>query len=170
MNKYNVDLNAVLVKPIYIGLAMNVFFPVAVLVAAYFADRPDLQSAPLQNENLSTLFWILAIVSVVDGAVAIFLKQKLFFMPLITSKENFAEDLAAGTFRSSIVCFAVTTAISVYGMVFYIVGGTFHQLIFFVFISFIAFQLIRPRHDFLKKVIAAQERLVDEGRFFIPQK
>lgn len=170
MNRYDVDFNKVLVKPLYIGLLMNIFIPVVILAFAYYFDQSGGTLKSLPNQTLTTLFWIFVVVSIAEGGAAILLKQRLFFSPMISSRDSFEEDLTNRFFTASIVCFAVTTAITIYGLVFYILGGTFQHLLLFVFISFIAFQFVRPRFRFAEKVVAAQEKLVDEGRFYQSQK
>ena len=170
MNKYNVDLNAVLIKPLYIGLLMNIFIPVVIIAIAYFIEDAGGLNSNMANENLELIFWVLVGVAVVDGAVAIFLKQKFCQAPMIKSKETFGDDLKQGMFMASIICFSLTTAISVYGLVVYLLGGTFNQLLFFAFLSFIAFQLIRPRLRFAEKVLALQERHLEDGRLAPPKK
>jgi len=170
LTQHDVDINRVLIKPIYIGLLMNIFIPLVILLAAYYIDSTYERTPMLQPEELNLLFWVLAAISIVDGVIAIILKQKMFYRPMVSSKETFEEDLINRGFAASIVCFALTTAISIYGLVFFILGGTFTNLLFFVFISFIAFQLIRPRHGFIQKVIEVQGRLVNENRFYQPKK
>jgi hypothetical protein len=165
LSKYNVDINHILVKPIYIGLLMNIFVPVTLLAVAYFLDKSRAAEPMNPAENLNIFFWALAALSIIDGAAAIYFRQKRFFSPMIRSKDKFEEDLAQGTFIASIICYSFTSAISIYGLVMYLLGGTFMNFMFFVFLSFVAFQLVRPRHGFMEKVIAAQEKLVDRGQF-----
>lgn len=170
MNKYNIDLSAVLLKPLYIGLLINVFVPVVIIGIAYYIEENGRLSSSMPPDTLELIFWFLTAVAVVDGAVVIFLKQKLFLAPMIKSKETFAEDLMQGFFAKSIVCYGLIAAIAIYGLVLYLLGGTFNQLMFLVFISFIAFQLIRPREKFAEKVLAAQEQLVEQGQFLSIEK
>ena len=164
MIKHNIDLSHVLVKPLYMGLLINIFIPVLILGIAYYMESEHAIEARLSTNDLNLFFWALAAVAIADGAVAILLKQKRFFAPMIKSKETFEEDFEAGVFRGSIICYALTSMISVYGLVFYVLGRTLAHLFFFVFVSFIAFQLIRPRLGFLEKVLKAQEKHVKEGR------
>ena len=130
MNKYNIDLNAVLIKPLYIGLLINIFIPVVIIGIAYYIEEGGGLTSTIPPENLELIFWFFVAVSVVDGAIAIFLKQKLFSAPMIKSKESFSEDFKQGFFSKSIVCYCLIAAISVYGLVLYILGGTFNQLLF----------------------------------------
>nr|MBN2277760.1 hypothetical protein [candidate division Zixibacteria bacterium] len=169
MNNQNLDLNAILIKPIYISLAMNVFVPVIFLLVAYYVDHPDLSHRGLEIAQLPILLWVLVAVSLGDIGMAVFLKRKLFFSPMIYSRETFVEDLARRTLTITIICTALTTAISVYGLVYYFIGGTFDHLLLFVFVSFIAYQLIRPRHGYMKKVVEAQERLMEEEKYYRPK-
>lgn len=165
MNKYNVDINSVLVKPVLVGLIANVLLPAGMLLIAYYLNPPNLHADnAITNENISILFWIFIAVAIADGAVAIFLKHRLITMPLISRPENFAADLTDGVFRNAIICYGLTAAISLYGLVLYLIGGSFQQFLFFVIISFVAFQVIRARPGFINKVIEAQEKFVDQGR------
>jgi hypothetical protein len=169
LSKYDVDINHILVKPVYFGLLMNIFVPVLILGIAYYLENSGGAQGTIQKSELNIFFWALAAVSLGDGVIAIYFKHKNFMAPMIRSKETFEEDLAWGVFTRSIICYSMTTAIAVYGLVFYFFGGSFMHLFFFVFLSFIAFQLIRPRYGFIEKVLAAQEKHVEEGRFLTPK-
>ncbi|MCP4650478.1 MAG: hypothetical protein GY853_10420, partial [PVC group bacterium] len=144
--------------------------PVAIVAIAYYIEESGGLVSTMAPENLELIFYIFVGLAVIDGALAIFLKQKLFFAPLIKSKETFVQDFMQGFFAKSIVCYALIAAIAIYGLVFYFLGGTFNQLLFLVIISFIAFQIIRPRHKFAEKVLSAQEQLVEQGQFLSDEK
>ena len=165
MNRHDVDINAVLVKPLYMGLLINIFVPGILLLIAYLKSKPLDSQAGMVMSDMDTLFWVFLAVAVIDGGMAIFLKQRLFMSPMIRTRETFADDLTAGVLRASIICYSLTTSIAIYGFVYFVLGGQFDTFFVFVFLSFIAFQLIRPRHGFMKKVIEAQERYIDENQF-----
>jgi len=165
MIKYDIDINAVLVKPLYMGLLINIFVPGILVLIAYLKSESIGLSTGISLSNMDTLFWVFLIVAVADGGIAIFLRQRFFMTPMIRTRETFAEDITAGAFKASIVCYALTTSIAIYGFVYFLISQRFNAFFIFVFISFIGFQIIRPRHGFLKKVIEAQKRYVDENRF-----
>jgi hypothetical protein len=144
---------------------MNALFPVALLAFAYFAfpDRAADTTSPLESSGI--LFWVLGIIAIVEGGIAILLRQKLFFSPMIYSKETFVEDLTTQTFTFSIICYAITAGISIYGFVLFMLDGTLNQLILFIVISYLAFLVTRPRHGFMKRVIDRQWALVEQGKF-----
>jgi hypothetical protein len=166
LNERQIDLHKLLIRPLYLGLLMNIFVPVLILGIAYYIDVSGGRSSTVPDETLNIIFWALAIVSVLDGIAAVLIKQKLFFQPMIRSKETFEEDLTTRVTTASIICYSMTTSITLYGFVLYLFSGKFDHFLLFVFISFIAFQLIRPRYKFMERVVQAQEKHVTEGRFY----
>ena len=66
--------------------------------------------------------------------------------------------------KNCIICFAFTSAIAMYDLVLFLMVGPFETTVLFVLISMIAYQLVRPRVGFTEKVVAAQEKHVEEGR------
>jgi hypothetical protein len=165
LNDYNIDFNRLLIKPLYLGLVMNIFIPAVILLAAYYIDNSGGFAPMLDAGMLKIAFWVLIVIAIADGGIAIMLKQKLFMAPMIKSKDSFESDLAAKIFRASLICYVITTVIAFYGIICYILGSDFNHLLLFVFISFIAFQLIRPRIKFIEKVVATQKKYVEQGIF-----
>lgn len=145
-------------------MAINVFFPMTLLVIAYFMSQSSGRDIMEMTSQWNTIAWVLLAVAVVDGALAIFLRQKLFMAPLIRSEATFEEDLKAGATRASITCYAMTSAISIYGFVLFILSGDSRTMFLFILMSFIAFQIVKPRRGFIEKVIETQERHLAEGR------
>ena len=166
MNKYNVDINAVLIRPLYMGMLINIFFPITLLIIAYFMSQSSGQDVMQMTSKWDVLAWVLLALALFDGIAAILIRQKQFMAPLIRSAATFEEDLKAAAFRISITCYAMTTAISIYGFVLFLISGDFRTMFMFILISFIAFQIVKPRRGFIEKVINVQERHLSEGRRF----
>ncbi|MCP4706241.1 MAG: hypothetical protein GY865_16720, partial [candidate division Zixibacteria bacterium] len=71
MSKYDIDINAVLVKPIYIGLLINALIPVAIVAIAYYIEESGGLVSTMAPENLELIFYIFVGLAVIDGALAI---------------------------------------------------------------------------------------------------
>ncbi len=169
-NKYGIDLYAILVKPVYIGLLINILIPSIILFVAYYLDRSGAYHPPTQPPpELNVIFFVFLALSLAQGGVGLFLKHKFFMSPMIQSKGTFAEDFSKRTMTLSLIGYAFGDAIVIYGIIIYVLGGTFRQMALFVFIAFIAFQLIRPRLGFMKKALEAQEKFVEAGQYFTPK-
>jgi len=165
-----VDLNRLLLKPVYIGLLMNILVPVILLGIVYYLDSNGYQKGSMKTNLYNIMFWVFCAVAIIEGILAFVFKQRLFFSPMIKANETFEEDLTSGFLTSSIVCYAFTSAIAIYGFLLFFMGGPFETAGLFVLISLIAYQFVRPRFKFAEKVVEAQEKLVAEGRFLQPKK
>ena len=170
MEESKIDLNRLLIRPLYFGLLLNILIPVVLLAITYFLEKKDVMSGTFDPDTYSVLFWIFCVLAIVDGVLTFVIRQKLFFAPMVMTKETFEDDLMQGFFKNSIVCYAMAMAIAVYGFVLFFLGGSFETMVLFVLISMIAYQFIRPRFGFAEKVIAAQKKFVEEGRFFTGKK
>jgi len=165
-----IDVNRLLIRPLYFGLLLNILVPIALLAIVYFLEKKAVMSGTLDPETYNVIFWILCVVAIADGVLTFVIKQKLFFAPMIKTEKTFEDDLIQGFLRNSIVCYAMVMAIAVYGFVLFILGGNFETMVLFVLISMIAYQFIRPRFGFAEKVIDAQKKYVGEGRFLTGKK
>jgi len=160
-----IDINKLLIKPIFYGLFINILMPVILLGIVYYLDSSGFDGGDATSSEYNIFFWALCVISIIEGMLAFFFRQRLFFAPMIVSKETFEKDLHDRFLTNCIICFAFTSAIAVYGVVLFFMGGPFETTVLFVLISMIAYQLVRPRVGFTEKVVAAQEKHVEEGRF-----
>ncbi|MEW5922781.1 MAG: hypothetical protein AB1746_02210 [Candidatus Zixiibacteriota bacterium] len=169
-NERKFDINRLLIKPVYIGLFLNIMLPIIFLAIVYYVDKNGGRNINYDADTYNKFFWIFCVVAIAEGVTAFIVKQKLFFSPMIKSKETFEDDLLKGFMTASIICYAFTSGIGVYGLVLFLIGGTFETAVLFFLISMIAYQFIRPRYAFAEKVVAAQDKFAQEGRFFQPKK
>lgn len=164
-NKYNVDLNKLLLKITYIWLAYAIVFPgILLLVAYYIGEGGQAQStAPIDKE---IAFAGLLALSVIQLAVAHFVRNFLLKKPLIVSESSFKEDFAAGVFRNFVIISALTEAVAIYGMVYFLAFERDLRIVMLcAIICVIGFQLFRIREGFLQKALKIQEDHVAAGRF-----
>jgi len=59
--------------------------------------------------------------------------------------------------------FVMIAAISVYGYLYFYLTGRFKETVFLVLFSFLVFQVIRPRHAAVKKLVRHQKMLAEKG-------
>ncbi|UCG62293.1 MAG: hypothetical protein JSV52_03145 [Candidatus Zixiibacteriota bacterium] len=158
------DLNRIIIKPLYFGMAVNVLIPMGLLVVCYYFDRQQTLSNRIP-EMAETLFWVLGGVSVAQAGVALWLRNKVMHQPMIRRKETFEDYLIDFMSSKSKSIFLIIAGIVLYGILYFYLTAQFEPLLFFVIFSFFAFQVVRPRFGFLRKVIARQKELVEQGSF-----
>jgi hypothetical protein len=158
----NESLEKIHAKTLKLGLAIDIFLPLVIFfLAVYLRDR--LIQVQIVK-NLDLFFYVLLAVSLSEVA-AIFIIKRQFsarFMkknvgqgfnptqkgPDVNMREPVDRDLLSfGT-----VIFALCFSPTIYGLVYYILGGTWEHFALFVAITFLFFQLFKPKMEELEKL------------------
>jgi hypothetical protein len=159
------DLNRIIVRPLYFGLLINIVIPIGLLFLCYYYNQ---HNAPLPNrvgDAGDTLLYLFIAVAAVEVLMVVLWRNKLFATPMIRSKETFEKDFSDEYLKRSRPLFVVIASLSIYGYVYFYLTGMFNQAAWFVVGSFLVFQLVRPRHGLLRKLLDRQKKLVESGEF-----
>lgn len=161
---YNdLDMSRIIAKVLYLGMFINILIPGAVLAGCYMYD----QNYPRYGgggEFANVLFYIFAVIAVVQAGYAIWWRGKRYHEPIARSHESIEDDLAHGLRKASRPIFILIAAISGWGYLYFAITGRFQECLMFVLISFIVFQVVRPRYGTMKKVIDRQIELLERGQ------
>ena len=160
----DIELSAIIAKPLYFGLVVNVVIPVGLLMVCYYIHN----NMYLENRLggfANTLFYIFAALTLAEAGLAIWWRGKLLNKPMIRRKETFEQDIVAGFVRVCRPIFLIIASTSLYGIIYFLLTGRFEEAVLFVVISFLVFQIVRPRYGIARKVIDRQKELVEQGRF-----
>ncbi len=158
------DINHIVIKPLYLGLVMNIIVPAALIYVCYYLDTNQNWISKIGSFS-TPLFYIIVALSLIQSGIAFYLRNQLLKKPLIKSEATFSEDLIKALMKTSRPAFALILFIAVYGFFFYLLSAEFEAALLLVVFSFIAFQFIRPRLRFAKKLIETQEDFVAQGKF-----
>ena len=152
------DMNRLIVKPLYFGLVTNILVPMGLLLSCYYIhSRNGLDNSV--GDFANSLFFLLAILSAGHAVFALWWRARQFRQPLVCAKESFEDDLGAALLKISRPIFIIIAIIALYGVAYYFLTGRFRETVFLVFFSFLVFQLVRPRHGQLKRLIEKQQKL-----------
>lgn len=157
------DLNRIIAKPLFFGLFVNVAIPMAGLFVCYYIQNHGGTTDRLGDAS-STVFYLFAAMALAEAGFTFWWRGKLFGAPMIRRRETFEEDFATQYAQRCRPLFIVIASISLYGYLFYFLSGRFNESLMFVVFSFVAFQIVRPRHGMLQKLIEKQQALVDQGK------
>lgn len=160
----SIDIFGILAKTLYLGLFTNVMLPVGLLMICYYYDQNSYVSDKV-GEMGDLIFFVLAALASGQAAYAFWLRGKVLREPMIRSEETFEKDLASGLLRVLRPIFLIIASISLYGYLYFYLTGRFLETVFVVLISFIVFQIIRPRQGAIRKLIKHQKNLVTKGVF-----
>ena len=152
-----------IIKPLYLGVLLNIVLPGAFLFVCYYMNNNNSYTNALVDFNTANiLFYVFAVLALVNSGLALFMRQKLYSTQLVKSKENFEEELTLVLLEKIRPIFILISVISIYGVGYYFLTTRFKEAALFVVFSFIVFQVVRPRIGFIQKLIDAQMKLLNK--------
>ena len=157
-----IDLHRILAKSLYFALVVNVLIPaVGLYLCHYLANNyfPENRIGEMANP----LFYVFATVTVAQGVFAWWWSQKLKYKPMIKSMETIQEDLRNGLLRASRPVSLLVAAMAIYGYIYFALTGRFQETAVLVLLSFVAYQVVRPRLGSLEKLIKHHQQMAEQG-------
>lgn len=154
------------IRLLYLGILINIFAPLIIFFIAFFLRGRLFQVQGIDKIDL--LFYVLLILSMGEiGAIFIF--RKRFWQSFIQKKVGhppLADSLVQSETASNpklfieqkilsfgIVTYALCLTPTLYGLVYYLLGGNWERFALFVAITLLSFQLFKPRQEELEKLI-----------------
>jgi hypothetical protein len=156
------DLSALIIKPLYFGLFINILIPMALLLICYYIETHDSPHNRL-GFDATNYFYVFAVLAIIQAGGALWYRAKLMARPMIRSMANAEADIKEQLFKRLRLIFMIVAAISLWGVVFYFISGRFESGLLFVVFSFIVFQFIRPRYGSVQKLIDRQVAMANRG-------
>ncbi|MEA1981256.1 MAG: hypothetical protein U9N54_09820 [candidate division Zixibacteria bacterium] len=165
LNKdYEIDYHGIIAKTLYSGMFINILIPMAGLMICYYLDQKS-YVANKAGDMANGLFYVFGLLAVLQAAYAFWMRSRAFRRPMIRHEDTFETDLATGLFKASRPIFLIISSISFYGYIYFYLTGRFKEAVFLVFMSFLIFQVVRPRIGIVKKLVKEQKVLVQKGDF-----
>ncbi len=158
------DMNQIIAKPLYFGLVTNILIPMGLLLTCYYIDNKNGLNNSV-GDFANSLFYIFAALAIAHAVFALWWRTRQFNQPLVRTKESFEDDLGAAVLAISRPIFIVIALIAAYGTIYFLITGRFRETVFLIFFSFLVFQVVRPRHGQVSRLIKKQQKLIDQGKF-----
>lgn len=158
------DVTGMVAKPLYFGMVFNVMIPGALLFACFYIN----QHYPIGNqipESSNVVFYLFAAISIAQAGLALWWRYKKFGAPMVRRMETLEQDLLRGIMACSRPSFLLIATISLWGFIYFWLTGRFEETALFVVFSFLVFQVVRPRHGAIHKLIDHQTKLAEQGTF-----
>lgn len=139
---------------LYLGLVLNVAFPLGLLAIGFLLRKNGVGANP--TPNLKLFFWVLFFVSISE-LLAIFIFKKSFFAKFSKKSQMGISQIPVqkSILTFSIVIFALSLAPSVYGLVYFLLGGRLEEFLLFIAITFLGFRIFRPKLEEIKKLFGS---------------
>ncbi len=142
---------------IYLGLLLNIVLPLILLGLGYFFRSSAFVEQ--QNFDLRFVLVILLAVSFAELGVIWILKRKwlgnFLQVPALPAVQTVIQPPARSpqkfAFSFAIVIYSLCLTPSIYGFVYFLLGGNLNWFVLFIAITFLGFLLFKPKEEELKK-------------------
>jgi hypothetical protein len=158
------DLTRIQARPLYFGLLVNVIIPVGLLFGCYYISNNQILPNKL-GDSANAAFYTIIVIAAAQSIGALWCLRKSFTQPMVKEGEPFEESLIDGLKQRTRPVFLLIASVSLWGYAYILLTGRFNEGAFIVLLSFLVFQLVRPRLGSIKKLIDHQRQLVDAGQY-----
>lgn len=146
-----VDAERMHSKLFNLGLLMNVFAPVAIIfIGALFKAKGIGISG---KTDLTVLFWVLLAVAISE-IPAIYIVRKVLLNGRRSSPEVHSPRTTEQVLTQwAIITFSLALAPSIYGLVYYLLGGSLERFVLFAAITLFCFLVFKPKEEQISSFI-----------------
>jgi hypothetical protein len=149
-----VDVDQVHSKLLNLGLVLNVFVPVALIVSGGLIKTRGIDFGNIKE--LELFFWVLLAVALSEIPAIYFVKKTLLSRGRSPKRESGNVTAEQIFFRVGITTFSLSLAPSIYGLVYYLLGGTFEKFVLFAAITLFCFLMFKPKLEEVSSIITKQ--------------
>ena len=143
------DIESIYFKVIYLGLFLNLFIPVAIIFLALFLRSKGVGEHPVSSLNF--LLVVLLAISAGEILTIYLFKKKLSKESAFLQGTVLAEEWQNSFFRFHIIIFFLALSPTLYGFIYFILGGELNWFIIFAGMTLLCFRLFKPNLDDIKE-------------------
>jgi hypothetical protein len=145
----NKDIESIYFKVIYLGLFLNLFIPVAIVLLALFLRSKGVGEHPIPSLNL----FLYVFLAVSAGEIfTIYLFKHKFFQERNSPGGLISPDVWKNRFLNNhIIIFSLALSPTLYGFIYFILGGELKWFIIFAGMTLLCFRLFKPNLDDIKE-------------------
>ncbi len=148
------DIDSIHSRLLNIGLVMNVLIPVILLSLGIFLKSKGVKGE--MGASLNTFFWVLIAVTLSEIPMIYLIRKTT-----LSARKAYLEghpQVTAGQllFQWSILVFSVSLSPAVYGLIYYLMGGTLERFVLFVAITLLCFVLFKPKLEEMRSFAEKQ--------------
>lgn len=157
MNKPDINIFGIVTKTSVRGLLFNILIPGGLLVIMMLIGDKNVMdesgAASIGETLLQLPVFLMLFLSAVGFGVVYYIRRILPESLLVREGISVADKLEGSIQKISMIIFGINLLHSLFGLILVTIGNDLRVMTFFVALSFIGYQLFRPRQDFVEKVL-----------------
>jgi hypothetical protein len=128
-----------------LGLAMNVFVPMVLILAGGLLRAQEIVLPG--NTDLGTFFWVLLAVAVSEIPAIYLVRRTLLAGRRISARTGRQTGAEQVLMQWAIITFSLALAPTVYGLVYYLLGGSLEKFVILAAITLLCFLIFKPKEE-----------------------
>jgi hypothetical protein len=145
-----------------LGLLMNVFTPVVLIFVGVIVRNRGIEAGAVTD--LGIFFWVLIAVAVSEIPAIYIVKRT--FLSRTKSFQKGGEQSGVGqtVIQMGMIIFALSLAPTIYGLVYYLLGGSLERFVLFAAFTLFCFMLFKPKQEEITSFVKRQSDTADNPR------
>jgi hypothetical protein len=146
----NLDLDQIHTKLLNLGLLLDVFVPAILFSLGLFLRSQGVGARPFKE--LDILLWVLLAVSAGEILTIYLIKRKFLFPRNVLRSEKENTSIEGIFFRSGLILFSLSLSPTIYGFIYFLLGGMKERFVIFIGITLLCFLLFKPKLEEMKSM------------------
>lgn len=162
-----VDIDGVHSRLLNLGLVLNVLVPVILLSVGVFLKSKGVGLS--LGSNLKILFLVLMIAGV--GEIPLIYIMRRSFLSARKAFQKESEGHVATEkvlFQWGVLIFSLSLSPTIYGLVYYLLGGSLERFVLFAAITLFCFLVFKPKLEEISSFVERQADKTDNQKQFSP--
>ena len=150
----SVDIEKTHSRILNLGLLMNVFAPAVLIFVGALLKARGISIGTV--EDLGVFFWVLIAVALSEVPAIYFVKRT--FLSRGKSLRSTGEHVTVEQtlFQMGIIMFSLSLAPTIYGLVYYLLGGSLERFVLFAAFTLFCFMVFKPKQEELRSFVKRQ--------------
>jgi len=149
-----VDIERTHSRLLNLGLLMNVFTPVVLIFVGVFVRNRGIEAGDVRD--LGVFFWVLIAVAVSEIPAIYIVKRTLLSRGRSSQKSGERPADRQTVFQMGMIIFALSLAPTIYGLVYYLLGGSLERFVLFAAFTLFCFMVFKPKQEEISSLVKRQ--------------
>jgi hypothetical protein len=133
---------------------MNVFTPVILIFVGVFVRNRGIEAGAVTD--LGIFFWVLIAVAASEIPAIYIVKRTFLSRARSFQKGGEQSTVGQAVIQMGMIIFALSLAPTIYGLVYYLLGGSLERFVLFAALTLFCFMLFKPKQEEISVLLKTQ--------------
>lgn len=153
----HVDVDRVHSRLLNLGLLLNVLAPVILISVGAFLKTRGISGSP--GTDLRIFFWALIVVALSEIPVIYIIRRSFLSGSKAFQKSRRHATTEQSLLQWGMIIFSLSLAPTIYGLIYYLLGGSLERFVLFAAITLFCFLVFKPKLEEISSFVKRQLNL-----------